>query len=175
MARVGLHGYIENASKFAQAIPIFAMLFDQIERTLNGQLDATNLADGAVTTVKLGGAAVTEAKIAAGAVTKAVVDSTVAKIVTGQYTGDGTAGREINLGFRARYVRIIRYDNMTSFEAWGSTSSALARTQIDSSGTVADGGTDFTGSSENGFQLGSAAGGGASNADTVLYTYLALG
>src|SRR3990167_3583941 len=154
MARVGLHGYIEGAQKFLDSIPVFAMIFDQIESALNGHIDSTNLADGAVTTPK----------IAANAVTSAKVDATVAKIASGQYTVDGTTSREINLGFRARYVRILRHDDATRFEAWGSTVSALARVQTTSAGSTTDGGTDFTGCSTNGFTLGSAGGGGTSNA-----------
>lgn len=175
MARVYLHGVIENAARFADAIPVLAWLFDQIESALNGGLDDTNLKDSAVTTAKIKDAAVTAAKLAASAVTSAAVDSTVAKIASGQYTGDATQSREINLGWRARHVVIIRHDNSTRFEAWGTTSSALARIQTTSAGVTTDGGTDFTGSSTNGFTLGSAVGGGGSNASGQTYSYIAIG
>ena len=43
MARVGLHGRVQAASRYLDAIPILEWLFDQIENTLNGQVDSTNL------------------------------------------------------------------------------------------------------------------------------------
>lgn len=175
MARVGLHGRVQAAARYVDAIPILEWLFDQIENTLNGQVDSANIAAGGVGTTQLADSSVTTAKLGAQAVTSLNVDSTVAKIATGQYTGDGTVSREINIGLRARHVTILRHDNATRFEAWGSTSTAFARIQTTAAGVTSDGGTDFAGTSAAGFTLGSAAGGGTSNAAGITYSYVALG
>jgi len=180
VARVGLHGLIEGQSKFIEAVPVLAWLFDVIESNLN-KIDSSQLADyvagsvSVVTTSKINDGAVTAPKLAPLSVTSAAVDSTVPKIAVNQYTGTGAVDREINLGFRARFVVIVNHTTRQLFIAWGGTGSAFARIQISNVGVIADGGTDFTGSSANGFQLGSAAGGGASNTNLVVYSYLALG
>lgn len=176
MARVGLHGKIENTAKYdSSVVAILAYLFDSVENTLNGQIDSTNIATGGIATANYADTSVTAAKLAPVSVTSAAVDSTVAKIATAQWTGDGTSSREINLGFRARLVIALNHTTRGLFIAWGATASALARVQVDNTGVIADGGTDFTGSSTNGFTLGSAVGGGASNTAAVIYSYLALG
>lgn len=174
MARIGIHGKVQSASRYLDAIPILEWILDDIENTINGQIDSTNLQNSAVTSAKLAPNAVTSTSIASGAVTSAAIDSTVSRIVTQQYTGDGTQNREINIGFRARSVMILRHDNTTRFQAWGNTTTPFARVQISATGAAADGGTDFTGTSLNGFTLGSAIGGGASNAAGVTYSFVAL-
>lgn len=174
MSRVGLHGLIENQAKFEDAVPVLAWIFDLIESNLN-RIDSTQLADEAVTTSKIDDAAVTAPKLAPLSVTSAAVDSTVAKIASAQVTGDGTSNREVNIGYRARFVVMLNHTTRQLFIAWGGTGSAFARIQVSSAGDITDGGSDFSGTSANGFTLGSAVGGGASNTSGVTYSYLALG
>lgn len=176
MARVGLHGKIEGQGKFtSETVALLAYLFNIIENTLNGQIDSTNIAPLGVATSNIAANAVTAAKMAPLSVTSASVDSTVPKISTSQWTGDGTSSREINIGYRARLVVAVNHTSRALFVAFGGTASAFAAVQIDNAGNITNGGTDWTGSSTNGFTLGSAVGGGNSNTAAVVYSYAALG
>jgi len=132
-----------------------------LENLLNGQMDGVNIADGGVGTSELADAGVTFVKLAND------------HFASGTYTGDGTQNREISLGWRARYVQIIRGDNSDIFTAWGNAAGSLAFGQRNSSGTWSSGAADFQGCSANGFKLGSAVGGGRSNANTQTYAFSA--
>lgn len=176
MARIGVHGHVEGTSKYdSSTVAILAALFDILENTINGQIDSTNIAASGVATTNIADLAVTAAKLAASSVTSAKVDTTVAKITSAQYTGTGASSLEVNIGYRARFVLIVNHTTRALFVAFGGTASAFAALTVDNTGVIANGGTDFTGSSTNGFTLGSAVGGGASNTAAVTYSYIALG
>lgn len=146
----------------AKNIPVFKVILDSVENVLNGRVDATNLADDAVETAKLADGAVTPAKTSGG----------VARSSSGQYTGTGATSpvRAISLGYRPRYVLILRHDNSTTYEALGDASSALAAWWRDSAGTVGTGAADWPGITADGFEVA-----GASDASGVTFSYMALG
>ena len=138
--------------------------FQMIENLLNGNITGDNIED----------LTITGAKVAANTLTYDKMGDGVGRTTGGQYTGDGTQNREINIGFMARFVHIIRHDTGEEFVAIGSGSSALACWRRSSAGVLTSGGTgnaDWQGVSTNGFKLGAAVGGGASNAiQTYSYT-----
>lgn len=95
MARVGLHGFIENAQRFVDSIPVFVMLFDAIENTLNGQIDDSNITAKSLTNASIKNGTITTALFAAGAVDEAALGAqavTAAKIkvfASTEQTGTG--------------------------------------------------------------------------------------
>lgn len=135
--------------------------FDLIENLLNGQMDSFNILDGSIGTAELAASAVTFAKAL-----------TSDFFVTGQYTGDDAAGREINLGWRARRVTVIKHDDSTIFDSIGSLSAELGSFWRVLAGGLSTGTTNWQGCSANGFKTGSAAS-NLSNKNAVIYSYSA--
>lgn len=173
MARVGLHGYVQAASKYLEAIPYLDMLFSRVENALNGQIDSTNLADNAVTTSKLTDFSVTATKVALGTLTTAQMADGVGQVTSLTYIGDGTtANRTIALPFTPRRVLLLRTDaTFITFEsiAVGGTSFFWYR---DTTGAQAALAANFQGIVTNGVLLGSSAT-GTSNAAGITYALVA--
>lgn len=164
---LGVRAKITGFSRWSEVMPQVVQVFESIENWTKGRVGTDNFTDSSVTT----------AKIADGAVTPAKTSGGVARADSGQYTGDGTANREVNLGFRPRYVWVIRHDTSMVFESVGSTSAAMASGRRTSTGTwtgsgVAD--ADWQGCSANGFLLGSGGTGGLSNASGQTYSWFAV-
>lgn len=173
MARVGLHGYVQAASKYLEAIPYLDMLFSRVENALNGQIDSTNLADNAVTTSKITDLSVTPAKISLGSLTTAQMADGVGVVTSLTYVGDGTtASRTIALTFTPRYALILRTDaTFITFE-----SIAVSGTSFfwyrDTTGAQAALTANFQGIVTNGVKLGTSAT-GTSNAAGITYALVA--
>lgn len=159
--RVYLHGQLVSLKE--DQLPVLSRLFDLIENAINGRIEATNLADGAVTTTKLAAAAVTSAKVAEG----------VGLVASGQYTGSGTPDREIAVGFRPKYVQVLRHDTSVVFEALGGVSGAFAAFWRTSVGNLNSGAADWQGITANGFKVGSGAAGGLSDASGQTFSWIA--
>lgn len=185
MARVGIKGYIASGVKAAlvdvrsgetvpvPAIPVLDWIIAQLENTLNGQLDSTNLADSAVSTAKLQDLSVTAAKIALATITSAQTADGVGQTASVQYTGDGTtANRVVALSFTPRYVKVIRTD--ATFLEFESIAVAAVSTNWyrDSTGAQAASTANWQGIVVGGVKLGTSAV-GTSNAAGVTYTVYA--
>ena len=158
-------GKILGLTRFVDAVPRLIELLELIENW-SSRIGSDNIVAGAIGTSELADASVTAAKVVDG----------IGRTASGQFTGDGVADREINVGFRPRFIWMIRQDTSMTFEGVGSASSALAAGRRTSAGVwtgsvVLD--NDFQGPSANGILLGHAAGGGLSNAVGQTYSYFA--
>lgn len=151
-------------SRFTDALPNIIRLLEYVENWASGGVGSDNIADGAVTNTKLGPLAVTTDKTAEG----------VAKVATGEYVGDGTANREINLGFRAKVVKVLRFSNGQQFESQGDVATAHWAGYRASNGQWTGADTpNWQGVSANGFMCGSSAG-STSNINGETYAYQAF-
>lgn len=175
MARVGLHGRIQSAATWLEAIPVLEWLLDQIENTLNGQLDDTNMTPKGITGASIADATITAAKLAAASVTPVVISGGIAQFATGLYTGDGTtANRVIALTFTPSYVLVLRTDATSiTFESIASVGDTRSWMRSVTGAFTSDT-TNWQGITSLGFKLGSNAA-GTSNAAAVVYSYLAIG
>ena len=133
-----------------------------IEDLLAKHITAINIEDGALGTALYADASVTTDKIADG----------VSRIASGSYTGDDAAGRIIVLGFRPRYVKVLRHDDSKEFYSADTGLAQLYANWRDSAGTVGTGAVNWQGTSATGFTVGSGAA-STSNATGVTYSYVA--
>ena len=138
--------------------------FMDLEQVLSKNVDASNIRNLAITTALINTGAVTPAKTSGG----------VARIYSEQYTGDGTAGRAIAIGFMPRIVKIVRQTNGDVFEALGDGTTAWTYFQRDNAGTVTAAAAEFQGIVGTTVKLGSDPDGGDSNQDTEVYWLEAL-
>lgn len=173
MARIGIHGRVQAFSRYVDAVPVLEWLFDQIENTINGQIESTNIATSGVATANIADSAVTAAKLAPLSVTSAAIADGIGQVQSLQYTGDGTANRSIALTFQPRYVLILSHTDSITFEAIGSGTSAYAAYWRTSTGALTSGTTDFQGISGSAVLLGSGAA-NLSNKSTQTYSVVAL-
>jgi len=133
-----------------------------------------DLLNGHITSDNLDADAIEAANIADGAVTQAKAADGVAKIFSGTFTGNGAADREIDVGYRLRYVKLLKHDDAKVFESIGTSLVDLATWIRDSAGTVTQDTAEWAGVSANGFTSGSNADGGDSNLTGVTYSYIAF-
>jgi hypothetical protein len=137
-------------------------------------LDWSKITSGKPTT--LAGYGITDAY------TKATADSTFAtkadvnaagKTASGSYTGDGTANRNINVGFQPKLVVI--YGNSRRFEALPNVTSVMSENQtFESKNYILNDASAFVGINATGFTLGNTAA-SVSNTTGQTYTYVAVG
>ena len=142
---------------------------------------AGKIGTGAVTNTKLGTASITSAKmdtssvvaaaIAAGAVTYAKLQTGVAKIKAGTYTGDGSSTHAVTgVGFTPAFVVITRSD--ATYEIWFRHANFTAGHSQAFPGTKSTDGSRIASCDTDGFTVGNNA---AVNAAAGTYYYLALG
>lgn len=159
---LGTRARIAGFSRYIEAMPYLVQLFEAVEVWAR-HLGTDNLDNLAVTTPKIADGAVTTAKTAEG----------VARITTGQYTGDGLANREINLGFRAKRVWVIDHTNSIIYESVGDALTAFMAGYRSSAGVwTGSDTTNWQGVSTNGFKCGTGAA-NSSNTSGRTYTYYA--
>lgn len=139
-----------------------------LEDLLNGRITGDNITDLSITTAKLASGAVTAAKTADG----------VGQVASGTYTGDGaTLNRIIPVGFIPRHVEVWKQSTGMVFEAIGSGSIAFSNFMRDAAGVQTTAAADWQGidvTGSGGFKLGSGAGGGLSNTNTIVYWWVAI-
>lgn len=160
---LGTRGKIMGFSRFIEAIPNVIQLFEQIEIWAK-HVGTDNLDNLVITTPKVVDGAITPAKLSLGT-----------QAASGTFTGDGVVDREINIGFRPKYVWFIRGDTSMVFEAVDFSGTGIAGRRDSTgawTGSVALD-NEWQGISPNGFRLGHAAGGGLSNTLTKVYTWYA--
>lgn len=133
-----------------------------IEDIFAKHITDVNIEDGSLVTALLDDGAVTTDKIADG----------VSRIASGSYTGDDVAGRIIVLGFRPRYVKVLRHDDSKEFYSADTGTAQLYANWKDSAGTTGSGAANWQGTSATGFTSGSGAA-STSNATGVTYSYVA--
>jgi hypothetical protein len=165
MARVGISGKLQAFTRFVDAIPMLEYITHSIENTINGQIDSTNFAAGAVTA----------AALAAGAVTPVATSGGIAQIASGTYLGDGTtANRTITLTFTPKYVLVLRTDaTPITFESIASSGDTRSWMRSVTGAYTSDT-TQWQGIAALAIKLGSNAA-GSSNVAAVTYAYLATG
>lgn len=146
--------------------------FQLLENALQARLRGDdNIEDGSILTADLADLSVTVAKLA-GSIPYTKTDGSIAGIARGRYTGDGTANREINIGWTPKYVKVIRLDDSKIFESIDD-GTAVSSWWRDSAGALGTGLADWQGISVNGFKGGTGGTGGTSNASGINYGYVA--
>lgn len=155
--------FIPLPSLGPEAYAIIVNNFQELENLLNGRLDSANLAEKGVQGKNIGDSTVERRSLLDG----------IAWIASGQYTGDGTANREINVGFMPRYVLVLNHTDSITFEGLGSGAAAYAAWWRTSTGAVGSGATDWQGVSTNGFRTGTNAA-SLSNKSGVTYSWVAV-
>lgn len=145
--------YIPMTAFDASNFPRFLANMDVIKNAMNGHLGTENFPTGGLSTT--------------------VLDRAVPYTASGQYTGDGTANREINVGFMPRFVLVLSHTNSYTYWSLGDGTQALAAWWLDGNGIPASGLTDWQGVSANGFKCGSNTASG-SNISGYVYSYFAI-
>jgi len=127
-----------------KSLPVIKQNFDEIENLLDGRLEEDNFAE-----------------------------DVLPSIVGNQYTGDGSANREIDLGFMPRFVLILNHTDGYTFESIGTGDVAMAAWWRTNAGALSSGAGDWQGITANGFKCGSNSA-NLSNKNGVLYSYFAM-
>ncbi len=168
MSKISFVPVTEFSPDMVRALFINFQLLENGLRQLSGD---DNIIDGSIQTGDLADLAVTLAKIANSAVSYAKTNGEIAGIARGRYTGDGTANREINLGWRPKYVMILKLDDSKIFESIDD-GVAVSTWWRDSAGALNSGTTNWQGVSANGFTGGSNSA-STSNTNAINYSYIA--
>lgn len=146
-----------------KSLAILVNNLQSIENVINGHLEGSNLQDKTITDIK----------IADGTLTRRVMSDDIPRTVGGQYTGDDTASREINIGFMPRFVIVVSHTDSIIFMSIGDGASAMASWWWQSTGAISTGSTDWQGISANGFTTGTNTA-SLSNKKGYLYSYFAI-